>query len=291
MSVRRALALGFFDGVHEAHRAVLSLAREAADASSMTAAAVTFDRHPAAAVSGKPQELLQQLSDRVEMLRTVGHMDEVIVLTFDEHLQNEPWEDFIEYLVRDLNAGYVSVGYDFRFGKNAEGTVEHLREALADREIPCGIVERMDTPDGKPWGARDIRSLLRSGDAEHAAFLMGHPFTFSGEVLHGKSLGHTLGFPTMNIPVPADMVQPAAGVYASKAVVDGTEYNSVTNVSEVGLSETFVFDYSGNAYGKIVRISLLKFVRPMRKFASYEDLAAQVERDKEIVNSQFAIRN
>jgi len=277
---KRALALGFFDGVHPAHRAVLTAAVHAATEYGFLPAALTFDRHPAAALQNAPQELVQTLSDRVETLKTVGGMQEVIVLTFDEALQKQDWRDFVRSLTDTYHAGFVCAGYDFRFGRGAEGTPEHLSKELEKYGIPCEIISRVDTPAGFPYGSRDLRKLLTEGKAEEAAQFMGRPFSFTGTVLHGKSLGHTLGFPTMNVPIPAELVLPATGVYASLVELDGKVYRSVTNVAPDRLSETFVFNFSEDVYGKNIRVKLLSHRRKMKKWAGWEALAEQVERDK-----------
>ena len=277
---KRAIALGFFDGVHPAHRAVLSAAVQAASERHLLAAALTFDRHPAAALQNAPQELLQSLADRVETLKSVAGLREVMILPFDEALQKQDWRDFVRFLVETCRAGFICAGYDFRFGRGAEGTPERLCEEAAKYGIPSTIIPRMDTPAGFPYGSRGLRKLLKEGHAEEAMRYMGRPFSFVGNVLHGKNLGHTLGFPTMNVPIPSDLVLPSSGVYASLTELDGKTYRSVTNVAPDRLSETFVFDFSGDAYGKEIRVSLLSYRRPMKKWAGWEALAEQVERDK-----------
>jgi len=272
----RVLALGFFDGVHPAHLRVLHAARDMAKARGIAAAAVTFDAHPAAALRGMPPELLQSLSERQRLLREDGGMDEVIVLPFADWQSRSP-EAFLRYLREELCAEAVSAGYDFRFGCGAAGDTAMLCQAFGGN---AAILPRMDGENGAPIGASAIRALLREGKPAEAAAMMGRPFAFAGEVLHGKSLGHTLGFPTLNIPIPAELVRPAAGVYVSRAVIGGEIYGGVTNVWESGLSETFVFDYCADTYGQTVEIRLLAYLRPMRRFPGWDALAAQVEEDK-----------
>ena len=276
-----ALALGFFDGVHLAHRAVLRRAREWADTHGCRALAVTFSVHPAAALTGAPQRLLQTLADRVETLKTECGMDDVIVLDFDRALQTTPWRDFVhDTLIGRLDAGFVAVGYDYRFGKGAEGDAEKLRDALAAYGVETEIVPRMDDETGQAIGSRTLRALIETGKPAQAAAMMGRPFSFAGEVLHGKSLGHKLGFPTMNVQLPAELIIPAAGVYTAQLRIAGVLYGAVTNVSPAGLSESFVFDFSGDTYGQIVRVYLLDYQRPMRKFDSLEALTEQVMSDR-----------
>ena len=284
-----ALALGFFDGVHLAHRAVLRQARDWADAHGCAACAVTFSVHPAAALAGKPQMLMQTLQDRIETLKTEGKMDDVVVLPFEPALWNTPWEDFVrDTLIRDLQAGFVSVGYDYRFGLGAQGTAEKLRDCLAGFGIPAAIVPRMDDETGEAIGTRTLRRLMAQGQAARAAAIMGRPFTFEGTVLHGKSLGHTLGFPTMNVQLPEELVRPAPGVYTARVRIGGALYGAVTNISPAGLSESFVMDFTGDTYGQVIRVYLLDFQRPMRAFDSLEALTAQVMRDRDTAAERLA---
>ncbi len=277
----RALALGFFDGVHPGHRAVLQAARDYADAHGLEACAVTLSRHPAAVLAGVPEQLVQTREDRVRTLREAG-MDSVTVLPFDDGMRNTPWEDFVRHtLLERLDAGFVSVGYDYRFGRDARGTAQGLKDALLPLGIPVHITPRVDTEDGRDCGTRVLRAMIARGDVKEARALMGRPFSFEGTVQHGKSLGHTLGFPTMNVQLPEELVRPAAGVYAAHAAVRGVTLKAVTNVSPGGLSESFVFDFAGDVYGETIRVYLLEYLRPMRQFDSLASLTAQVMADRE----------
>lgn len=276
-----ALALGFFDGVHPAHLSVLRAAVENAGTGACCVA-VTFDEHPAACLAGTPQELLQTLPDRIRCLLESG-ADHVAVLPF-RLMRNVPAADFLRFLKEDLHAVSVSAGYDYRFGRGGSGSVTDLQNAFTGC---CRIIPAVEY-DGKPISSTRIREQLRNGDAAGAAALMGRPFSFSGTVGHGKSLGHTLGFPTLNIPVPAELVMPAAGVYVSLAVIGGTVFGSVTNISSEGLSETHVFDYSADTYGQTVEVRLLERLRPMHRFPSWDALAAQVEKDKAAARKRLA---
>ena len=285
---RMAVALGFFDGVHRAHREVLSRARSFAGTHSMTAAAVTFDRHPAAVLAGEPERLVQTLDDRIAALRRDGGMDEVIVLPFTDALRTMPWQDFAEkVLLGRFGAGFVSVGYDYRFGYRGEGDAEKLRQAMEPHGVPVCVVGRIDDGEGEACGTRTLRRQIAEGQVRRAGELMGRPFSFEGEVVHGKGLGHTLGFPTMNVQLPPELVLPRPGVYVATVTIGGTVYPAVTNVSPAGLTESFVFSYSEDAYGKRIRVSLLDYVRPMRKFESLGELTAQVMSDKGTASAWF----
>ena len=218
-----------------------------------------------------------------------GQMDDVIVLAFEPALWNTPWDVFVrDTLIRDLHAGFVAVGYDYRFGRGAEGTAEKLRDMLAGLGIASAVVPRMDDETGEAIGTRTLRRLLTEGNAARAAAIMGRPFSFAGEVRHGKSLGHTLGFPTMNVQLPPELVLPAAGVYTARVRIGGALYGAVTNISPSGLSESFVMGFDGDTYGQTVRVYLLDFQRPMRTFDSLEALTEQVMRDRDTAAERLA---
>lgn len=286
-SMSRALALGFFDGVHAAHRAVLKAARDAADTQGCTAAAVTFDLHPAAALKGEAQQLVQTLADRETAICREGRMDECIVLPFAE-LRNMEAETFVEQILLDrLHAVSVAVGYDYRFGRGGRGDAGLLQHMFAQRGLSCTVVQRMDF-DGEPVASCTVRRLIAEGSMERVREILGRPFGFSGEVRHGKSLGHTLGFPTMNVPMPEELVTPPAGVYTALVTIDGVTYRGVCNVDRARLSETFVFDFDRNVYGQSVRVELLSHRRAMKKFEGWDVLARQVESDKAEALAWFA---
>lgn len=282
-----SLALGFFDGVHLAHRQVLDAARRAAAARGVRAAAITFDRHPASALAGCPQTLLQTLPQRVETLRGEGGMDEVFVLPFDAALRDMPWRDFVEeLLIGRYAAVHVAVGYDFRFGRGGEGDAAALAGLLAAHGLGCSVVPQVEL-DGAAVSATRIRTAVQEGRVEEAARLLGRPFAVSGTVQPGKRLGRTLGFPTMNVPVPPEVVVPTAGVYISRVVLDGVSHPAVTNVDSRALTESYVFSFSADTYGRSIRVEFIRHLRPMRRFDSLDALRAQIAADRDEAEAYF----
>lgn len=287
MEKRYAVALGFFDGVHRAHVEVLDRAERYAHSHGLIPAAVTFDRPPRAEKGG----LIRTVADRVRLMEVFGIVD-VRVLPFDETLRNMEPEEFLRnYVFGELGAAYCVVGFDYRFGRGGRGDAALLERLCREAGVACEIVPPMEDGAGKISSTR-IRELIACGDMEEAYELLGYPFCFSGEVIHGKALGRTLGFPTMNVPVPEELVLPRAGVYACHLTLDGVQYQGVCNVAhgDRPLCEVYVFDYAGDAYGKIVRVSLLHFMRAMRPFASWEALREQVDFDKKMARDWFMSR-
>ena len=287
-----AAALGFFDGVHAAHMRVLKSAARYAASHNLEPVAVTFDRSPKALVTGTDVPLICTPEDRVRIMREEAGIARVVTLPFDASLRDMDARTFLEDIVLgSLGAAYCAAGYDYRFGASGAGDAALLQEFCAAHGIACEIVPQMEKDGGKISSTR-IRELIISGDVEEASALLGRPFTFSGEVIHGKALGRTLGFPTMNIAVPAGLVLPAAGVYICRALVAGEWRRAVCNVAhgDRPLCEIHAFDYGGDAYGLSVRVELLRFVRGMRRFDSLEALTRQVDCDKKVALDWFSSR-
>ena len=280
---QKIFALGFFDGVHKGHQMVLAQCKLLAEDCGVTTAAITFEQHPQSLFAPNPPALLNTTDDRCALLRQY-EIDEVFVLHVNEKTMSIPWDAFLEMLIKDGAVGFVC-GYDFRFGKNGEGTAEKLALFAAERDLPCIIVPEQ-VMDGEKISSTRIRTLLENGDVENATRLLGHPHIFTGTVVSGRKLGRTIGIPTANLQLPNTLLTPAFGVYACIAVVDGHRYVAVTNIGTrptVGGShvtvEPWILDFSGNLYGKEITLEFHKFLRPEQKFANLEELKAQIQRD------------
>ena len=180
--------------------------------------------------------------------------------------------------------GFVC-GEDFRFGFRGEGNAQVLADFCKERDLSWAVV-----PDQKLDGIRisstHIRGLLKAGEMAEANRFLGHPHGLSGEVMGGKQVGRTIGFPTANLPLPDGVLVPKFGVYAGKAVVDGTEYMAVTNVGtrptvngQSANAECHLLDFSGDLYGKTLTLSFCEFLRPEKKFASLEALREEIQKN------------
>lgn len=284
MEQKTVYALGFFDGVHVGHRELLKACRELAERLGCKAGAVTFDRHPASLMGGAPG-LVNTVSERVRLLKAAG-MDVTRVLTFDERLMHTPWQAFLEELLGLGAVGFVC-GDDYRFGSRGEGNAALLKQACRERGIPCVVVPEKRL-DGVRVSSTHIRGLIERGEMEEAVRFLGHPHVLSGTVVEGKHLGRTLGIPTANLSLPEGVVCPRFGVYACRAVVDGAEYLAVTNVGvrptvcgEGVTVEPWLLDYSGDLYGRELVLRFYAFLRPERRFATLEELQAEIRGNAE----------
>ena len=221
--MNRIVALGFFDGVHLGHGALLRECRSLADRLGVEAAAVTFSVHPQALIRGNAPALVNSAADREHLMRSLYGMDEVITLPFDRTLMTMPWQDFFQKLIDQYGAAGLVCGHDFRFGNRGEGNAARLKAACEAAGIPCTVIPEQKI-DGVTVSSTHIRSLLERGEMEKAVRFLGHPHILSGEVVTGRGIGRTIGVPTANLSLPEEVVVPMYGVYACKAMVEGEEY-------------------------------------------------------------------
>lgn len=280
-------ALGFFDGVHLGHKALLKEARQTADKLGCKVAVLTFDTHPDEVISGKRVGLINARRDQKQLLLQNG-ADEVYYLHFDKQMMELPYERFLsDILLSQYQPCHVVCGYDFRFGKGGEGTAERLKEACAKKNIGVSIIDAVRL-DGETVSSTKIRELLMQGSVEKANRLLGHAQFYTGTVEDGRKLGRTLGIPTANIRLEDGVLLPKLGVYSCRVSFDGKTCPAVCNIGSkptvdgncVSL-EAHLFDFDGDLYGKQISVSLCRFLRPEKKFDSLDELKQQIFRDEE----------
>lgn len=280
-----AVALGYFDGIHLGHKAVLGKALREAKEKGLTPVVMLFDIHPRKLLTGSiPPMLLSEERKRV-LLKEMGF--EIFDFDFRKAMNYSP-EEFVEkILLRELNAKAVVCGYDYRYGKGGKGSAETLRDELEPKNIGVYALSPVYLGD-EAVSSTKIRQLISDGEIERANSMLGDYFTYGFTVERGDGIGHKMGFPTINQFFPEDFIIPKYGVYASRVNLDGKHYSAVTNVGirptvsgESLRSETCIFDFEGDLYGKNVEVSLLNFLREEKKFASLEELKEAVNKDIE----------
>ncbi len=296
---KRVIALGFFDGVHIGHGALLSLCARRAKELGAVPAAFTFDLHPSSLIPGKdPVPLLSTPDDRTGLMERYYGIQEVIVAHYGEAMMHMPWRDFVtQFLVKEHGAVHVVAGHDFHFGYKGEGDPRKLTGLCAELGIGCDIVPKVEL-DGVTVSSTHIRRLIAQGEMDEAVRFLGHPHVLTGTVAHGRGLGGKLGFPTANLAFPADLLSPAHGVYASKVVLEsGESYPAVTNVGlrptvEDGgalKAEPYILGgFQGDLYDRTVRLELYHYLRPERKFDTLEALHDEVLRNAQQTLDFFA---
>jgi riboflavin kinase/FMN adenylyltransferase len=265
----RAVALGTFDGVHLGHRRVL----DAALAAERTPTVVTFDPHPRVAL-GYGVELLVPLERRLELLAEAG-IEETLVVDFDLELAQLPPEAFAERVLRPLGTEVVVAGSNFRFGRGRAGDLGLLERLGFDvRRVP--LVEGVSSTR--------IRDLLRAGEVDRAAKLLGRPSELAGTVVAGDARGGTLGFPTANLRPEPGVLVPRYGIYAGAADGHRAAISIGTNPHYGGDErriEAFLLDFAGDLYGKRLTLELWQRLREEQAFGSEAELVAQIDRDVE----------
>jgi riboflavin kinase/FMN adenylyltransferase len=265
----RAVALGTFDGVHLGHRRVIETALEAGPEPTV----VTFDPHPRTAF-GNRVELLTTPERRLELLDALG-VEAALVAEFTLELARLEPEEFADEVLRPIGAEVVVAGADFRFGRGRKGDLELLR-GLGFEVRPVPLLEGVSSSR--------IRDLVRAGDVEGAAELLGRPAEVEGTVVSGEARGGTLGFPTANLNVQPEMLVPGNGIYAGAASGHRAAISIGTNPHYGGHEqrvEAYLLDFSGDLYGQRLVVELWRRLRDEQAFDTENDLISQIARDVE----------
>jgi riboflavin kinase / FMN adenylyltransferase len=285
-----AVAIGNFDGVHLGHQAVIGRAVERAEALAIPSAALTFEPHPRMLFKPESEPFrLTPLRPKAHAIEALG-VEILIVLAFDRALSLKSAEAFVEdVLVTGMAVGHVVVGEDFVFGHDRLGTVESLAR-MGDRlGFTVTALKPVAGPDGTVYSSTAVRQALQAGEPRRAAKLLGRAWEIEGRVEHGDARGRQLGFPTANVGL-GEYLRPAFGVYAVEAGVDhGAQtawHRGVANLGRrptvAGLAERLevhLFDFEGDLYGRHLRVRLVDFLRPEKKFDGLDALRAQIARD------------
>ncbi len=272
-------ALGFFDGVHLGHQALLDAVKSLALPGMR--GVVTFLDHPDTLVLGQTPGLINTPEDRELLLKHYG-MDRIVALPFDEKTRSTPWRAFLEDLRQNYGAAGFVCGEDFRFGAKGAGNAALLARVCREAGLPFAVVPEQ-TVDGCRVSSTRIRELLAEGKMEQADVCMGHPYILTGTVIHGHQLGRTLGIPTANLAFPKGLATPKFGVYGCTTYIDGKTYLAVTNLGTRPTVEgrhitvePWILDYEGDLYGRTVTLEFHCFLRPERKFSSLEELKTTI---------------
>ncbi len=291
---KTVIALGFFDGLHRGHAALLRRAEERAAEYGAESAMLTFDVHPDTFVKGEPVELLNSAEDRAYIARRFFGLQRIFYIHFSPETVRLPWQEFMENVQRTYGAVCFVVGHDFNCGWRGEGTAEKIARWCASRALGCDVIEPV-MHRGVLVSSSHIRALLRAGDAEGAADFLGHPHLLTDTVRTGFRIGRTMDYPTVNMRFEEGVLVPPHGVYLSRVrLPDGAERGAVTNIGvrptfdgRRVTVETHILDYSADLYGERLCVELLHFQRPERRFDSTEALRAQISEDAAAARAYF----
>jgi len=285
---KRVIALGFFDGVHQGHAALLGHAKKQAEILGVTPAVLTYDIHPGEMISGTQVSLINSLDARLDLVRRLHGISDVLVLPFDEAFRTMPWTDFVEILQREYGAVHVICGHNHYFGYKGEGNPERLIEKCRALGMGADVIGEVSL-DGVPVSSTYIRGLIQAGEMEEARRFLGHPHLLLDTVRHGYKLGRTLGAPTVNMEIPPGVAVPPRGVYATQVYLpDSSEAHlAVTNVGlrptldrPDGVTvESYILGFDGDLYGQEIRVEFYHYLRPEIKFDDVAALKAQIQQD------------
>ena len=299
---KRVIALGFFDGIHIGHAALMKRVLEIGDKTGLIPSVITFDNHPRSLVDGISIPLINSPEDRAGLLRRVFGIEDIIFLHFDKTTISMTWDKFIDHLIEEFGARHLVAGNDFKFGFDAGGNSRLLAEKCRKAGIDCDIIEDV-VYDGIVSNSTYIRELLIEGNIERANAFLGHPYVLTDIVRYGYKLGRTLGTPTINMRFAPGVLVPAFGVYATRVYLEDNknsgDFDGHIGVTNIGIrptvddsghitAETHILDFQRNLYGHQVRIEFHKRLRPEIKFNDINELKTQIQKDCDEASGYFA---
>lgn len=281
-----AVTIGMFDGMHLGHVKVVQGCLEAAQQSGLKTCVITFSNHPADHFTGKRNELLMPMQEKIAALETLG-IDYAVVLPFDSYIVELPAKNFIEdHLIDRMKATKVILGYDNHFGKNREGSISFINEHFSEKLDAISI--QVAKVDDVIVSSSQIKKYLSEGDVLNAKAMLGNYFAISGKVVHGNQNGRKIGFPTANMSLNADnKFIPQLGVYLCKAHLDAGEFYGLTNMGfrptlnkDEGIHiETHILGFDADIYGQKIEIQFMEKIRSEKRFDTFEDLKNQISAD------------
>lgn len=289
-----AVALGKFDGLHKGHRLlldeILALKKEG-----YVSTVFTFDVSPARVVRDSFDGMLMTRDERLKFLSELG-IDAVIEYPFTKEFSETEPEAFVrDILLGQMDMRILVVGEDFRFGRNQTGDVGLLRKLSKAYDFRLIVIQKRRDGD-RIISSTAIKELVKHGEMEEAAFMMGHPYMISGTVCSGRRLGRTIGYPTANLPVSGEKTLPPLGVYAAELQIGKNRCQGIANLGKkptvqetgkIGL-EVFIFDFEGELYGQDISVFLRHFIRAEQRFLGLDALTAQIQEDVQAARRFFA---
>ena len=291
------VTIGNFDGIHKGHQVLIEKATEYAKKNNVISTVFTFNNHPVNYFKPNSIKNIITNNDKIKILKTLG-VDYIINIPFDEYMTKISGYDFVkDILIDKLGAKKIIVGHDFTFARNKEGNIDLLKELSKKNGFLLEIVNPVKIDDIR-ISSSYIRKLILDGKVEDARKYLGRNYKLSGEVIHSKKLGRTIGFPTANISIDENIIIPKVGIYATKVYVNGTIYYGATNVgynptvngNKLSI-ETNILEFNDDIYGKIITIEFLERIRDEKKFNGIEELKEQLQKDTKYIYKVYLQNN
>ncbi|MDD6616346.1 MAG: bifunctional riboflavin kinase/FAD synthetase [Lachnospiraceae bacterium] len=271
-----AVTLGKFDGLHRGHQKLVDqIIRQKAAGLASVVFVIAPPGVPRILTS---QEMHRKLESKgVDCLIECPYVPEILSMSPEQFLK--------DVLIQKLHARYLAVGTDFHFGYQRSGDADFLRSMQSKYHFRTDVIEK-ECFENREISSTYVREAMKKGEIELVSHLLGYPFSISGTVQHGRQLGRRIGMPTLNLIPPSEKLLPRNGVYYSRTLIDGAIYQSITNIGSKPTvdgtflgAETYLYDFSEDMYGKEITVELLSFRRPEQRFASVEELKAQMQKD------------
>lgn len=287
-AVQSSIALGFFDGVHTAHRAIIETAVRKAETRGLRPVVLTFDKAPSEVLFGSAPPYITTLEEKERLINALGA--QMCLMHTNRSLLSMTAEEFAEkILVQEYNAAEVTCGFNYRFGSEGCGDTQLLTKLGKIFGFNVTVVgERIS--GGETVSSSRIRTLISSGRIEEANMLLGRSFSISGTVEHGKRLGRTIGFPTANVYPQSGALLPMSGVYETVVEINGERLSAITNTGtnptvgkETLRTETYIPSAEVDLYGKRITVEFVRFIRPEKKFSDLEALKRQIREDLNVI--------
>lgn len=288
-------ALGFFDGIHKGHQAVINEAVQKAQAEQKESAVITFHPHPSVVLQQSTESIqyITTIEEKEVLLRQMG-VDRLYIITFNKELSKLSPRQFIEHFIINLRIEHVVAGFDFTFGHKGTGNMENI-DSFGFNEYTTTVIDKIELQNEK-ISSTNIRKNLKIGNIEEVNTLLGRPYEASGTVIAGDKRGRLLGFPTANIQVNHLKLLPKQGVYAVKIIVGDKMYEGMANLgvkptfvegeSQPTL-EVFIFDFDREIYGENVTVYWYDYVRDEKKFNGVDEIVQQLKTDEQQIRSFF----
>ena len=279
--------IGYFDGMHKGHQALVNATLEKAKELGVESGLITFDPDPWVTLRNeKDVKHITPLQQRINIAVELG-IKNIFILNFTKEMAALSPLDFIKVL-DSCNIKALICGFDYHYGQFGKGDIESLKR---DADFEVVVVDAVNDNEGKISSTR-ITNLIEEGEVHKAEELLGYAYRVEGYVVHGNAKGRTIGYPTANVSVPSEYLEPKGGVYACFALIDGKKYKAMVNIghnptfnyTETMSLEAYILDFSGDLYDKRLKISFKYYLRPEKKFKYIGNLKMQLEQD------EFAVR-
>ena len=279
--------IGYFDGMHKGHQALVNATLEKAKELGVESGLITFDPDPWVTLrDAKDVKHITPLQQRINIAVELG-IKNIFILNFTKEMAALSPVDFIKVL-DSCNIKALICGFDYHYGQFGKGDIESLKR---DADFEVIVIDAVSDSEGKISSTR-ITNLIEEGEVHKAEELLGYAYRVEGYVVHGNAKGRTIGYPTANVSVPSEYLEPKSGVYACFALVDGKKYKAMVNIghnptfnyTEAMSLEAYILDFSGDLYDKRLKISFKYYLRPEKKFKYIGNLKMQLEQD------EFAVR-